>query len=215
MLPFEPGSTHLLFGQSGSGKTKFIQRLLRHKDEIFGDHPPVKILYCYGIWQDTFDELQDEIDIISFQKGLPSEDELMEFTDPNLHTCIIIDDLMHEGCDSEVVELIFTRISHHRFCSCFYILQNAFIQGKKQVTINLNAKYIEVFRSPRSLLQLNYLNNQIFPNYPALLSKSYYDVMKEDMYGYLVVDLTAQCPDELRIRTRIFPLEKTIIYKNE
>ena len=213
MLEFNPGSTHILSGQSGSGKTRFILRILQNMDKIFGEHPPLKIRYYYGIWQDNYDQMKREIENISFQQGLPSEEELMDFTDPKTHTMIIIDDLMDEACNSQVVELIFTRISHHRFCSCFYIVQNAFVQGKKQMTINLNTKYVEVFRSPRSLLQLTYLNNQIFPNNPGLLINSYKDIMNQEPFGYILIDLTAQCPDELRIRTKIFPSERTIVYK--
>ena len=213
MLEFNPGSTHILSGQSGSGKTRFILRVLQNMDKIFGEHPPLKIRYYYGIWQDNYDQMKREIENISFQQGLPSEEELMNFTDPKSHTMIIIDDLMDEACNSQVVELIFTRISHHRFCSCFYIVQNAFVQGKKQMTINLNTKYVEVFRSPRSLLQLTYLNNQIFPNNPGLLINSYKDIMNQEPFGYILIDLTAQCPDELRIRTKIFPSERTIVYK--
>jgi hypothetical protein len=213
MLEFNPGSTHILSGQSGSGKTRFILRILQNMDKIFGEHPPLKIRYYYGIWQDNYDQMKREIENISFQQGLPSEEELMNFTDPKTHTMIIIDDLMDEACNSQVVELIFTRISHHRFCSCFYIVQNAFVQGKKQMTINLNTKYVEVFRSPRSLLQLTYLNNQIFPNNPGLLINSYKDIMNQEPFGYILIDLTAQCPDDLRIRTKIFPSERTIVYK--
>ena len=213
MLEFNPGSTHILSGQSGSGKTRFILRILQNIDKIFGEHPPLKIRYYYGIWQDNYDQMKREIENISFQQGLPSEEELMNFTDPKSHTMIIIDDLMDEACNSQVVELIFTRISHHRFCSCFYIVQNAFVQGKKQMTINLNTKYVEVFRSPRSLLQLTYLNNQIFPNNPGLLINSYKDIMNQEPFGYILIDLTAQCPDDLRIRTKIFPSERTIVYK--
>ena len=213
MLEFNPGSTHILSGQSGSGKTRFILRILQNIDKIFGEHPPLKIRYYYGIWQDNYDQMKREIENISFQQGLPSEEELMNFTDPKTHTMIIIDDLMDEACNSQVVELIFTRISHHRFCSCFYIVQNAFVQGKKQMTINLNTKYVEVFRSPRSLLQLTYLNNQIFPNNPGLLINSYKDIMNQEPFGYILIDLTAQCPDDLRIRTKIFPSERTIVYK--
>jgi hypothetical protein len=94
-------------------------------------------------------------------------------------------------------------------------VQNAFIQGRKQITINLNAKYVEVFRSPRSLLQLSYLNSQIFPHTPGLLIKAYQDAMSQDKFGYIIIDLTASCPDELRIRTKIFPSENTIVYKND
>ena len=215
MLGFEPGSMHILFGQSGSGKTNFIKRILQNKEHLFGEQPPSIIKYYYGIWQNTYDQIQEIIENISFQQGLPTEDELLAFTDPEKHSLIIVDDLMDEAANSSVMELLFTRISHHRNCTCFYILQNAFIQGKKQVTINLNTKYMEVFRSPRSLLQLSYLNSQIFPHIPGLLIQAYNDIMKNEQYGYLIIDLTAQCPDELRLRTKIFPMEDTIIYKKD
>lgn len=213
MYPFEAGSCHITVGSSGTGKTCFIYELLKNKDVMFRDQPPIKIRYYYGIYQDLFDEMKREIPGISFQEGLPTEEELLEFCDPPNHVLILIDDLMSNASKSDLVEKIFTRISHHKNCSCFYILQNAFVQGKHQVTINLNAKYLEIFRSPRSLMQLSYLNNQIFPNKPNLLIDAYNDVMKNHKYGYVIVDVTPHCPDDLRVRTRIFPKEKTIIFK--
>jgi GTPase SAR1 family protein len=213
MLPFEAGCTHLVIGQSGSGKTQFIFKILRNKDVMFGESPPKVIRYYYGIWQDTFDDMSKEIQGLSFHKGLPTEDEILSFTDPNSHTLIILDDVMHEAANSEVVELIFTRISHHRCCSCFYLQQNAFIKGKNQVTIGMNAKYVEIFRSPRSLLQLQYLNSQIFPNKKGLLTDAYRDIMHQKSFGYLVIDLTAHCLDEMRVRSQIFPDEGyTVVY---
>ena len=212
MYPFISGSTHLVIGQSGSGKTQFIYRILKNKDTMFGEHPPKTVLFYYGIWQDAYEQMRREIKGIKFQEGLPTESELLKLTDPSEHTVIILDDVQHLAANSQVVELIFTRLSHHRHCTCFYLQQNAFVQGKHQVTISINAKYIEVFRSPRSLLQLQYLNAQIFPNSKNFLSQAYKDIMKHDAYGYLVIDLTAHCPDELRLRTAIFPGEDTIVY---
>ena len=179
---------------------------------MFGDDPPKTILFYYGIWQDAYDEMKREIEGIRFQEGLPSESELLELTDPHVHTMIVLDDVQHLAANSQVVELIFTRLSHHRHCTCFYLQQNAYVQGKHQVTISMNAKYIEVFRSPRSLLQLRYLNTQIFANRKNFLAKVYEDIMRHDTYGYLIVDLTAHCPDQLRVRTAVFPGDETIIY---
>ena len=215
MFPFEAGCTHITIGQSGSGKTQFIYKVLKNKNVIFDNNPPQKIRYYYGIWQDLFTEMLEVIDGISFHEGLPTEEELLEFTDPNIHSLIILDDIMHLAANSQVVELIFTRISHHRCCSCFYLQQNAFIKGKNQMTIAMNTKYIEVFRSPRSLMQLQYLNSQIFPNDKNILAKSYKDIMSTHNFGYLVIDLTALCIDELRIRSQIFPSDDTIVYINE
>lgn len=212
---FEAGCTHIVFGQSGSGKTQFIYKVLQNRQHVFNGNYPVKIRYYYGIWQDLFTKIEREIDDISFHQGLPTEEELLSFTDPNIHTLIIIDDLMQEACNSQVVELIFTRLSHHRLLTCFYLLQNPFVQGKVQSTINTNTKYIEIFRSPRSLMQLRYLNSQLFPDSPGLLVEAYNDAMNCDKYGYLVIDLTPHCPDDIRIRTKIFPGEQTFVYKND
>ena len=83
---------------------------------------------------------------------------------------------------------------------------------ENQVTIALNAKYITIHRSPRALMQLNLINSQIFPNSKKFLAQVYVDVMKEDPFGYIVIALTAHCPEELKIRMRIFPNEETIVY---
>ena len=127
MLPFEAGCTHLVIGQSGSGKTEFIFKILRNKDVMFGENPPKVIKYYYGIWQDTFKNMLNEVQGLSFHEGLPTQDEILNFTDPNSHSLIILDDVMQAAANSEVSELIFTQIAHHRYCSCFYLQQNAFI----------------------------------------------------------------------------------------
>ena len=179
---------------------------------MFGDQPPQKVLFYYGIWQSAYTRMEHDIEGITFHEGLPSESELMELTHPDVHTMIVLDDVQHLAANSQVVELIFTRLSHHRHCTCFYLQQNAYVQGKNQITISVNAKYIEVFRSPRSLLQLQYLNAQVFPDSKNILTRAYKDIMSQEPYGYLVIDLTAHCPDELRMRTAIFPGENTIVY---
>jgi len=179
---------------------------------MFGDSPPIAIRYYYGIWQEAFDEMIATVEGLTFREGLPTEEELLEFTDPSSHTMIILDDVMNLASNSEVVELIFTRLSHHRFCSCFYLTQNGFIKGKNQVTIGMNAKYMEIFRSPRSLMQLQYLNNQIFHDKKGVLVEAYKDIMVTHDYGYFVLDLTVHCLEEMRIRSMIFPGDETIVY---
>ena len=216
MLTFKPASTHMVFGQSGSGKTSYIFQVLRNKDKIFGDQEPQIIRFHYAIWQKSYDDVLSEIEGISFHQGLPTMEEIMEVTNPpNDHVVYILDDLQSEACKSDLVELIFTRVSHHRNLTCFYLLQNPYVQGKNQVTISMNTIYLTILRNPRGALQLKYANAQLFPNHKNFLTQAYEDVMKSDSFGYLLVDLSAHCPQELRVRTKIFPGEQTIIYKPE
>ena len=105
MLGFEPGATHIIFGQSGSGKTNFIMKVLQNKNHLFGEQPPTIIKYYYGIWQNSFEQIQKDIENISFEQGLPTEDEVLAFTDPKKHSLIIVDDLMNEAANSSVKPL--------------------------------------------------------------------------------------------------------------
>ncbi len=212
MYPFEPGCTHLLAGQSGSGKTTYIFNVMKHQQEMFGDFPPQKIKYYYGIYKPLFDKMKETIPNISFQLGLPSLQELEEFTDPDHHTMIIIDDLMTLAKDSSIVEDIFCQISHHKFVTCYLLVQNLYAQGKKMRTISLNAKYMTIFRNPRDAYQLQILGRQLFPGNSHALVEAFEDCLKHDTFAYLVIDLTPHTPQEQRVRTHIFPAQLTIVY---
>ncbi len=212
MYPFEAGCTHILAGQSGSGKSTYVYNILKHQDVMFGQFPPKVIKYFYGIYQPLFDEMKSTIPNISFHPGLPTHEDIENFTNPSTHCVIIIDDLMASAKDSDIVQDIFTKISHHRFCSCFLLLQNLFAQGKAMRTISLNSKFITVFRNPRDAFQLQILGRQLFPKSPNAIVEAFNDCLTLDRFPYLVIDLTPHTPSEHRIRTKIFPSETTIVY---
>ena len=212
MYPFDAGCTHILAGVSGSGKSSFIYNILKHQHVMFGNNPPKLIKYYYGIYQPMFDEMKSTIPNISFHSGLPSHEDLEGFTDPSFHTALIFDDLMDLAKDSVLVQDIFTKISHHRFCTCFLLLQNLYAQGKTMRTISLNAKYITIFRNPRDAFQLKILGAQLFPQTSNAIVESFTDCLLHNKFAYLTIDLTPHCIQEHRIRTGILPLEDTIVY---
>src|SRR6266516_8135836 len=82
--------TSMISGPTGSGKSVFVQRLIKHAKTVISP-PPDRIKYCYGVFQQIFNEM----DGVEFNEGLPS---LVEF-DGSRHTLVIIDDLMHETND--------------------------------------------------------------------------------------------------------------------
>ena len=60
-LRFPMGTTHLMIGVSGSGKTHRMANILRYKDELFENGSDIKnILFCYADWQDAYTDLRNE-----------------------------------------------------------------------------------------------------------------------------------------------------------
>ena len=51
-------STSQFVGGTGSGKTSLVRRLLDASAEMFNP-PPVRKLYCYGVWQKMFETMTD------------------------------------------------------------------------------------------------------------------------------------------------------------
>jgi hypothetical protein len=125
-------------------------------------------------------------------------------------TLLIIDDLMAET-DGRVTN-IFTKGSHHKNASVVYISQNLYNKGKENRTINLNTHYLVLFKNPRDMMQISHLGRQMFPDRVKYFRDAFTDATSHRSYGYLLVDLKTTTPDELRLRTDIFPDENTMVY---
>ena len=54
MFRFFSPTTAMITGPTGSGKTKFVFKLLENLNTMF-DVPVDKVYYFYGVWQDSFD----------------------------------------------------------------------------------------------------------------------------------------------------------------
>src|SRR6218665_1682327 len=93
----------IVSGPSGCGKTQFTFKFIQHMDKMVNTKVD-EILWCYGIYQDIFDEYP----LVQFHEGLP---DLNRETD-------------------ERVTMILTKISHHCNVSVLYLTQNIFYKGK-------------------------------------------------------------------------------------
>lgn len=156
-----------------------------------------KIIWYYDEMQPLYENGAG----IEYVQGLP---DMSSFT--GLHpTLIILDDLMSEAGKS-VVD-IFTKGSHHRNLSVFYITQNLFHQSKGQRDISLNANYLVYFKNPRDRSQINHLARQIFPENFKYVQEAYADATSRP-HGYLLFDLKQNTPEQYRLRTNILPDEQ-------
>ena len=190
---WEAPFTCVISGPTGSGKSVFVQRLMKHSMTVISP-PPDRILYCYGVYQEIFSKFEG----VEFNEGLPS---LAEF-DGKKHTLVVIDDLMHET--SDVITKLFTRGSHHTNTSVIFITQNMFSAGKETRTITLNAQYLVLFKNVRDKSQIAHLSRQMYPGKSKHIIESYIDATSEP-YSYLFVDLKPNTDDKHRLKACIFP----------
>ena len=152
---------------------------------------------------------------ITFHKGLPSQEEIEQFTPDEQHRLIILDDLMSEVSKSQTMQDLFCQFCHHRRLSVIFITQNLYQQGKVARTIALNTHYIVLLKNMRNRSQISYLGREMFPKNPNILIESYDDCLAHHPFGYLVVDLSPYSEDEYRLRTHVFPGEDTVIYSSK
>jgi hypothetical protein len=192
----------MVVGPTQCGKTQFVLKLI-HYSSCFIIPAPERIVWCYGAYQEIFHS-ENFSAHVEFIEGLPDANVL-----DGRRTLLIIDDLMSET-DSRVTNL-FTKGSHHKNASIIYISQNLFHKGKENRNISLNTHYLVLFKNPRDAAQIVHLGRQIFPDRAKYLRESFSDATSH-CYGYLLVDLKTTTPDELRLRTNIFPNETTSVY---
>lgn len=211
LLPFEPCSSIMVAGPTGSGKTVWTFKFLKELEYFFQD-PPKNILYCYGIYQQEFENMERQLPNFTLHQGLPTEIEIAEFAN-NEHNLIVLDDLMHEVLQSKTVELLFTQGCHHRKLSVIFITQNIYGQGKSARTIALNCWYMVLFKNIRGTSQIQTLGRQLFPGRASVLTESFKDATKEP-FGYILIDLTPRGIDEYRLRTNLFRNEDIIVYNS-
>lgn len=210
-LPFESCSSLCITGQTGSGKTQWVYRFLQNLKHMYRD-PPVHTMYCYGIHQPLFDDMEKTLSNFTTKQGLPTVEEMEEYTKDRQHKLIVIDDLMHEVVQHKDMELLFTQGTHHRCVSVILITQNLFPRGKHARTIALNTWYLALLKNLRDVSQVNVLGRQLYPGKVKGFMTAYQDAL-QSKHGYFIVDMSPHAVDQYRLRTRLFPGEDPIVYR--
>ena len=191
----------LIAGPSQSGKTTFVERLIKHRNEMIFP-PPKAIIWHYSELQPAYESMRDDV---TFKKGVPTETQFKSYSG-NL---VIIDDLMSEM--GSVSSDIFTKHVHHNNMSVIYIVQNLFNRAKNHRTLSLNSNYIVLFKNPRDKAQVTYLARQVFPHKPKILQQAYNDATRHP-HSYLLLDFQQATPENRRLKSEIFPGENRFIY---
>jgi hypothetical protein len=125
-----------------------------------------------------------------------------------------LDDLMRESGNSDEVQDMFTRGSHHKNFSLILVTQNIFDKGNNNRTMSLNSNYLVLFNNPRDRSQISHLARQMYPKKSQFLVEAFEDATSEP-YSYLLIDLTQTTSERDRIRSKIFPNEHGYIYEKK
>lgn len=180
--------TAVVAGPTGSGKTALLMRLIELASSV-ADPPPVEIIYCYGAWQDAFASVTGA----RFHAGMI---EAKSLPSDGLNRWLIVDDLMEELSGKGDTNDLFTKHSHHKNISVFYVVQNLFQKGGR--TISINSHYFFLAKNPRDATTFTHLAKQMFPGKTAYACEAFADATSAP-YSFALLDATQRTHDDRRI----------------
>lgn len=183
-------------GPTQSGKTYFVKKLL--EEQRITPLPQI-IIWIYKRWQPLYDEMLKTIPNIRFIQGIPNAIDKDNFFSIHRFNLVILDDMMTVSSKDPRVADLFTEGSHHRNLSVINLTQNLFPNGKSAVTLRRNTHYMVIFKSPMGQDQIKIFGGYIYPTRVAEFLNIYHRAT-DRAHGYLVVDGTQNCPEDLRLR---------------
>lgn len=192
-------------GPSKAGKTVFVSKLVKHCHEIC-EQVPTEILWCYSEYQPAYKELSAAMNL-HLVEGLPDLAALK--ADSHRPKLIVFDDMMDYFEKDTSLVTLFVKGCHHWNLSCVHIVQNLFFKGLRTARINTN--YMVLFKNPSDKLQVANLGRQLFPGQSKYFMDAFQSATSEP-YTYLLLDLSQTCPENLRLRSNIFPGEVQVVY---
>jgi len=208
---FRHPCTAMLVGGSKSGKTTWILECLKNAKDMFTTVPS-HVMFYYAAWQDLYDTMKSQNLVHEWLNECPQKDYIQEIG--NRHKdkgglLVVVDDMLTQ-MNKDMAEL-FQVVSHHSKTSVFFLSQSLFYDNKTYREMKGSVNYLVLFKNPGNVKQAETFFGQIASEHKKALLKVFRKVT-EKPYTYLLFDFHQETPDEIRIRTHIFPKdsEKTI-----
>lgn len=198
-------------GPSGSGKTLFVTQLLQQASSIFLKQVN-GIYWLMGVEEGESDLTAHHLNNLKNVKVLHGFEEGW-MDKPKEGDVLVIDDLFGESTREKDFNNLFTKIARHRGVTVIFITQNMFHQGGQHRTRNLNVHYLVLFKNPRDSTVIQFIARQAFSSSSQFLIDAYRDATENTPHGYLFLDFTQTCPEDLRVRSDIFNPAGITVYK--
>ena len=180
----------------------------------------VKIVYLYTTYQPLYDKIKTvirekkniSIEFIMCEKDIPRADDIQ----PNLsdNTLVILDDLMTIAASSKEnttnLDNFASRDSHHSNISVIFTCQNLCYGNGRLRNSRVNSQYTLLFKNIGDRRNMNMIadNKGVKRDvFNCVLSD-----IEQSRYGHLLFDNCASSYENTRVRTNVFPNEKTVIY---
>lgn len=194
-LTFKHPSRWIIYGPSQSGKTTFVENLMKNHEDYFGIKFEDKILCCDYIPQNGFKD---------FELCTNIEELITSRLTPDKPSVVVLDDQMNSAINDESVSDFYSKHSHHLKSTVIFITQNLFPKSKYMRNIYLNSSYIVIMKNPAEILQIQSLSNRISGKGERdKLIKAYNDATKFP-FSYILIDLNQETPRKFRFRSDIF-----------
>ena len=146
--------------------------------------------------------LQQDVKKIEFKEGVDFE-FIQNLPNNGTKYLLVFDDSCEEIFSSKDF-VKFAKAGRHKGLSTIFIKHNLFHQSRLGRDIELQNTHIVLFKSPRNVLQINTLSQQL-----GLGSQlnDWYTKATSIPYGHLLIDLTPKTVDSLRFCTNsgLFP----------
>ena len=160
------------------------------------------MLRRYDTWQPT---LYGRISAAAkgtthYSHGMPEETSFLDNVSINGTTLLLVDDLLHmmrKKEFAEVVQRIFTTLSHHNNITCFFSTQTPFRENKLGI-LHDNAKYLVLTKSHHDYVSLG---RKYMPGNPGHLILAANTCFYKLNCDYLIVDNSNWARPDQRCKT--------------
>ena len=192
-------------GPSRCGKTFFVVDFIQNIERICKE-PPSNIIYVFKVWQPKYDEIRGLVSVfIKEQEDLV--EKIKSHCSSYQSSLIVFDDLINSKTLKEIANL-FVVDGRHMKMSMIFLSQRLFVNDEYFRQISGNCDYFCIFKNPRKVNEVRELAKQLTPGSLELLN--IYTLATKDPYSYLFINLTQECPDNIRYTSHLFDFDHYI-----